>query len=160
MSSAVRANVGSPLEDAIHKNNQDLWKRIIALDLADVKRRLCDSEGEGWSPEVADLVEQRYKRFLYLGEQLDFPAVPTRDIDTMFHAHILHTRQYMADCDRLFGHYIHHTPAPAGAKENLEMRRQFDRTEAAYRETFGEPYMLPHNHPLYSERLTSDKCTR
>lgn len=31
-------------------------------------------------------------------------------IDPFWHAHILHTRQYLAFCDEVFGQYVHHDP--------------------------------------------------
>ena len=36
--------------------------------------------------------------------------VPTLTIDEFWHAHILDTRAYMADCKALFGKYMHHYP--------------------------------------------------
>lgn len=31
-------------------------------------------------------------------------------IDPFWHAHILHTKEYAGFCDRVFGHFVHHTP--------------------------------------------------
>ena len=52
-------------------------------------------------------------------------AVPTRNADKIWHAHILHTREYMAFCKKVFGvDYIHHNP---GLKEGTP---EFERAVA------------------------------
>ncbi|QLH43881.1 MAG: hypothetical protein HWD59_15100 [Coxiellaceae bacterium] len=36
---------------------------------------------------------------------------PSRDIDEIWHAHILHTQDYTEFCEKLFGFYLHHCPS-------------------------------------------------
>lgn len=36
--------------------------------------------------------------------------VPTRDIDTVWHYHILDTHKYASDCKVVFGYFLHHNP--------------------------------------------------
>jgi hypothetical protein len=36
--------------------------------------------------------------------------VPGLLVDTMWHTHMLDSRKYMADCDAVFGTYLHHWP--------------------------------------------------
>lgn len=38
-------------------------------------------------------------------------TVPNKQIDEMWHEHILDTRKYSDDCQTVFGYYLHHTPA-------------------------------------------------
>ena len=45
-------------------------------------------------------------RFLETGERHS----PAADVDTFWHAFILHTRDYMNFCSKHFGHYYHHEP--------------------------------------------------
>lgn len=79
------------------------------LDLAPVKFKLVKESS--WDLERANLVEPQYKAFLFLiGTRRDHMFVPTQDIDTMWHTHILDTRKYMTDCAQYFGEYIHHYP--------------------------------------------------
>lgn len=92
--------------------SQSLMNRINAIDLTMVKMKLMDSkEGQGWTQEQADEIERRYKRFLFLHVTIDdFPIVPTKDIDTMWHQHILDTMAYQEDCERIFEQFVHHFP--------------------------------------------------
>ena len=66
---------------------------------------------KGWSDEFVDEIERRYRMFLAL--RMMYPEsrlTPSLTIDEFWHAHILDTRAYFADCDRLFGQYVHHFP--------------------------------------------------
>jgi len=40
--------------------------------------------------------------------------VPSHEVDLIWHAHILFTRQYMEDTEKYFGHYLHHEPNTRG----------------------------------------------
>jgi hypothetical protein len=39
------------------------------------------------------------------------PIIPTREIDIVWHFHILDTRKYAFDCKILFGYFLHHRPS-------------------------------------------------
>ncbi|HEX5686088.1 MAG TPA: hypothetical protein VFY73_18840 [Ideonella sp.] len=103
-----------------------VMNRIAALDLAPIKFKITSKEdGYGWTAEHVDRIELGYKRFLALlamhpGQQL----APTRDIDKFWHAHILDTRKYAADCELIFGGFLHHNPY-------LGMRGDEDRLDQA-----------------------------
>lgn len=90
-------------------------ERINAIDLSMVKTKLClpvEMEGKGWTTEKADHVERLYKQFLKLSYRYyaEKPIVPTKAIDEMWHAHILDTQAYDADCQKAFGFKLHHYP--------------------------------------------------
>lgn len=86
--------------------------RIATLDLAPIKFKIASKEdGYGWTAEHTDRIELGYRRFLTIlaahpGQQI----APTRDIDKFWHAHILDTRKYAADCEQIFGAFLHHNP--------------------------------------------------
>ena len=132
---------------------------IAALDLGRIKTKLCHVEsGEGWSRARADAVEAEYRRFLYLMKI--FPneqTVPTVEIDTFWHYHILDTMQYAADCDAAFGYFLHHNPAVGleGASEAPERARRAARMEALYAATFGAPN---EQHEAYCGRISIAYC--
>lgn len=113
---------------------------IAALDLDRIKTKLCHAEsGEGWSAARADAVEVEYRRFLYLMKA--HPAeqtVPSVEVDTFWHYHILDTVKYAADCHAAFGYFVHHDPAVglAGASEAADRTRRIARMEALYAEAF------------------------
>jgi len=83
---------------------------IRELDLDEVRRRLVAKKG--WSAAHADRMVQEYREYLALffhhpGEEL---VPPSQDLDDVWHEHILDTPRYAADCDRMFGRFIHHVP--------------------------------------------------
>ena len=114
---------------------------IAALDLDRIKTKLCHAEsGEGWSRARADAVEVEYRRFLYLAKA--FPAeqtVPTVDVDTFWHYHILDTMKYAADCAAAFGYFLHHDPAVglAEASDAPARVQRAARMDNLYSATFG-----------------------
>ncbi len=115
---------------------------IEALDFSAIRRKLTHpTRGEGWSNAKAEAVEIDYKRFLCV--HLSFPgepAVPTVEVDTFWHHHILDTMQYAADCERAFGHFLHHCPSldlPDSDQSGRE-REAVRRTRELYAACFGE----------------------
>lgn len=94
------------------QNLDHILAGIEGLDLEPIKFKLtCDKDEYRWSREHADRIEVAYKRFLVLMAKYPERSIaPTRDIDTFWHAHILDTRKYAADCQRVFGEFVHHYP--------------------------------------------------
>ena len=85
---------------------------IEALDLAPIKFKATRSEdGYGWTEAHADEVEIAYKRYLILHAKYpEMTLAPDQDTDRFWHMHILDTRKYAADCDAIFGRFLHHFP--------------------------------------------------
>ena len=125
-------------------NAQDM-QMIAALDLEPIKVKLMHEEsGEGWSLERANAVEFEYRRFLVLMKK--FPneqTAPLVDVDTFWHYHILDTMKYAADCDAVFGHFLHHFPyiGLRGEDDEAAHLRVGARMQELYEETFGEDYL-------------------
>lgn len=104
-------------------------QKLAALNLTAVMARLV--EEQGLAPDQVLRAEQQYRDFLTLkamhpGRQIS----PTKLADLVWHEHIIHTRQYMADCETLFGSYLHHTPTVHSAQYVEEV-------SALYQTTFG-----------------------
>ena len=114
---------------------------ILNLDLTLVKKKLMDAdEGQGWSKEQCDIAEKEYKRFLNL--ILVFKnAVPTKAMDVFWHQHILDTRAYVEDSQRIFGDFLHHYPyfGMFGEEDNQRLIDSFELTKLRYKELYGEP---------------------
>lgn len=123
---------------------KDIRARIDTIDLSMVKLKLMDpDEGQGWSAEHADYVEERYRRYLSMLRLSPIgDAVPTRDIDLFWHQHILDTRAYAQDCDRVFGEFLHHFPyfGMRGEEDAENLNESFEVTKALYSQLFGENY--------------------
>lgn len=123
-----------------------LLAEIEGIDLSMVKLKLMDAdEGQAWSSDFAEAVEQQYKRYLYMVQiSREFSPVPTREIDLFWHQHILDTRAYFSDCQRVFGEFIHHYPyfGMKDAEEAAELEDSFEATKHLYKSLFGEEYGL------------------
>jgi hypothetical protein len=121
------------------------FKAITDLDLDPIKVKLMHKEsGEGWSLEKANAVEAEYRRFLILMKK--FPTeqtAPLFDVDTFWHYHILDTMKYAADCEVVFGYFLHHFPyiGLRGEDDEAAHQRIGARMKELYEETFGEPYI-------------------
>jgi len=124
-------------------NTRD-FEAIAALDLEPVKVKLMHQEsGEGWSLDQVNAVEFEYRRFLHLMKR--FPneaAAPLQDVDTFWHYHILDTMKYAADCEAVFGYFLHHFPyiGLRGEDDLAAHARVGERMKELYEDTFGEAY--------------------
>lgn len=93
--------------------NQDELARYLAVtaewDFELAKEKIIESKG--WSLDKVNNAVQDYKRYMALTKILSgYQLVPNEEIDEIWHMHILDTRQYMIDCENLFGEYLHHYP--------------------------------------------------
>lgn len=126
-------------------NAKDNLNAIEALDLEPIKVKLMHEEsGEGWTLERANAIEFEYRRFLVLMKK--FPqeqTAPLVDVDTFWHYHILDTMKYAADCDAVFGYFLHHFPyiGLRGEDDEAAHQRVGQRMQELYEATFGEPYV-------------------
>lgn len=120
-----------------------LMNGIQDIDLQLVKQKLMDpDEGTGWSADFCDAVCQEYLRFLALVRACpELVAVPSRIVDQAWHWHILDTRRYAADCERVLGYFLHHDPQITVTEADAEaaLRGWAADTLSAYRQHFGEP---------------------
>jgi hypothetical protein len=115
----------------------------LDLDLGMVRTKLANpEEGEAWSEADLDVAEREYLRFLALC--LAYPEeqiVPCLVVDKIWHAHILDTRAYREDCDRVFGFFYDHFPyfGMRSEEDAADLRSAYDRTLALYELNFGDP---------------------
>jgi len=86
-----------------------LMEKVRQVDLSQVRNYLIVKKG--WTHTRATNAIEGYYRFLYLGGTFH-KVRPPKDIDEVWHRHILHTEQYQSDCMNLFGRFIHHRPFP------------------------------------------------
>jgi hypothetical protein len=118
---------------------------IHALDLTPIKfkaTRRKDDDGCGWSAEHADRMETAYKRYLILHAKYPHLALaPERDIDRFWHMHILDTRKYAADCEAVFGEFLHHFPylGLRGEEDERALDEAYRTMQQLYAREFGEP---------------------
>jgi hypothetical protein len=111
---------------AANADMEPLLFRVGSLDFTMLKRKLV--EEEGWTAEKADEVEALYRQFLVLNALYpDQKVCPNGPIDEFWHAHIVDTRAYHADCNAVFGQYLHHYPyfGMRGHEDELALQRTF-----------------------------------
>ncbi len=125
--------------------NQDQdMKRILELDLDPIKVKLMHQQsGEGWSMGKTEAVEREYRRFLILMKMYpNEPTAPLEDVDTFWHYHILDTVKYAADCESVFGYFLHHFPyvGMRGEEDAADLVRIGARMQELYESTFQESY--------------------
>jgi hypothetical protein len=117
--------------------------RLAVIDLTMIRLMLAKPEdGQRWAEHELDLGEQEYRRFLAL--HLMYPemyVVPCGLVDTVWHAHILDTQAYAADCEKLFGSFLHHFPSVdmGGAPDACDLETAYNATLDRYRAAFGDP---------------------
>ena len=123
-------------------NENSIDPNIAAIDLEMVKTKLQDKEeGLGWTAEQCESAEIEYKRYLNLCLKHGKGIVPNKIMDNMWHFHILDTRAYVKDCDKVFGHYLHHYPyfGMRGEEDAQNLKNSFDDTKIKYEQAFNEP---------------------
>jgi hypothetical protein len=88
------------------------YEQFRKLDLRPILFSVVEREnGPRWNINLAMIVADWYRNFLYLvGLYPSEELVPTEAIDEFWHYHILDTLKYHADCQMLFGSYLHHFP--------------------------------------------------
>jgi hypothetical protein len=128
--------------------NSNAKLNVIAdLDLDPIKVKLMHKEsGEGWSRAQVDQVEIEYRRFLSLMKLFPQEQVaPLFDVDIFWHYHILDTMKYAADCEQIFGYFLHHFPYTGlrGEDDEAAHERVGARMQELYEATFGEAYIRP-----------------
>lgn len=109
-------------KNPLSKSEQRTMAKIDKIDFTGIRKKLCQPHAKGgyaWPRKVANEVIQEYKKFLFdaksrkkqkLKSKLPVSAIPSQLVDIVWHTHILFTRQYHADCQKLFGKYMHHEP--------------------------------------------------
>ena len=115
---------------------------ISNLDLNPLLWKLRRTHNQLTNEELS-MIATEYRRFLILCKKYpDYKFSPTRNMDKLWHEHILDTKNYFEDCDLVFGKYLHHRPffGPySGEKLWHEMDANHNLLNELYLAEFGEP---------------------
>lgn len=116
--------------------------RVISVDLLRAWDR-SESKTEGRTQSDAVRALLRYERFLRLiAAHPGMPHAPTRDIDEMWHLHLLAPNAYYRDCMRLFGEILDHDGGFGKSDdEAAQLKATFEQTSRMWQEMYGEPYV-------------------
>lgn len=113
---------------------------VSRINLARLKHKYTASSDAEMNEMEWDQAEQEYRRFLSLKRLYPSIAlVPSKQVDTIWHAHILDTRAYRSDCEKVFGRFIDHYPyfGIYGEEDHKELKHAFAETVALYEKHFG-----------------------
>ena len=105
-----------PARDPVLASDAPLADGVNDLDLEPVLAQLLDPGGQhpGVPCEQATVDIALYRCFLALARLCpQEPLVPSPRIDRAWHAHMLDTRTYLADCRQALGGILHHQAVPA-----------------------------------------------
>ena len=84
---------------------------VKLLNFEKLKWKLTKSLEATWSIKLCEFAESEYCKFLTLKKLHPKVAlVPSKIVDKFWHEHILDTKAYADDCNKVFGHFIHHYP--------------------------------------------------
>lgn len=117
-----------------------LEMQVSQLDFLRLKHKYTASSEAEMSAEQWDASEREYRRFLTL--KCLYPTVslvPSKQVDAIWHAHILDTRAYRENCLQVFGRFIDHYPyfGIYGQDDYQELKNAFAHTVALYEQHFG-----------------------
>ena len=133
-----------------NSKNQAMRNAVLAQELPQLSVDLLrswersDEKIEGWTRDEAETALLRYQRFFMLfASYPNTPLAPTRDIDAMWHLHMLSPGAYVRDCMRLVGDIVDHDGGfGKDDSERDELQRVFEHTAMLWEEMFGEPYAI------------------
>ena len=109
-----------------------LTKPLIEGDYTDrnIVSRVMKKNPE-WSDRKIDSLINEYKKFLYICAKCDEEQTPSKEVDEIWHEHILFTKEYEKWCDFL-GKKIHHNPEKVG--ETKSFHGIFEETQKKMKE--------------------------
>lgn len=90
-----------------------------------------------WDPDTTQYAEEWYLKHWYIRQKYpDRPlAAISKSADDLWHQHLLDTKKYADDCERILGTFMHHQPI-YGEASGLE-KRAYDDTAQLYQAEFG-----------------------
>ncbi len=110
---------------------------------------------DGWQKKDTLAACAQYRNYLFLKRKypnLELP--PSKDIDAVWHAHILHSKNYLEFCMQVFGYFLHHVPGdPNNQAEKTLLTHSFEKnTQEMHFKEFGD-YIYEVRLPSLSEFL-------
>jgi hypothetical protein len=127
----------------LSEENKTFLQRLTAVDFGPIAFKLMNpEEGKGWTLEQATRAIEQYRRFLFLNHLYpNHQIVPSREIDRVWHTHILDTAKYREDCEHLFGQFVDHWPyfGMQDEADRQALDQAFAQTQALFEQHFGIP---------------------
>ena len=142
------------------KTADETWLPLAVRNLNFDRLKSKNTQGDEtiMTPEDWDLSEREYRRFLALKIiHPDTALVPSKQVDAIWHAHILDTRAYREDCQAMFGRFMDHYPyfGVNGEEDYKMLQEAFSETIDLYEAQFGK---YPNKSPLNASRCEDHSC--
>ncbi len=148
----------TPNNHQAHLFNEGLPSSVNNLNFMRLRNKNTQGDEAIMSSEKWDSSEREYRRFLALKViHPDTALVPSKQVDAIWHAHILDTRAYREDCQAMFGRFMDHYPyfGINGEEDYKMLQEAFAETIDLYEAQFG-PY--PNKSPLNASRCEDHSC--
>jgi hypothetical protein len=117
-------------------------ERVNQIDLSPINQVLKYENPSFWTNETIADTEEKYRRLLVLNLLYpDETIVVNKILDDYWHQHILDTKKYAEDCEKVFGYFLHHYPyfGINGPEDKEDNRVGFAITQQLWHITFGTP---------------------
>lgn len=118
--------------------DEDARLFLATLDFTQMKEIVV--EETGLTLDEIEVAEARYKKWLYLrrihpGELMP----PTKDIDMMWHYHLLDTHSYFRSTAAGLGYFLHHYPyfGRRGKADKAKLMTAFENTKRRWKDEYG-----------------------
>lgn len=128
----MSVTVGSNIQDSIDA----AMVKVSDIDFSKINAKL--ESHHGISKDRVKMMQDIYCKWLVLHMCYpDAELTPNEILDEYWHAHILDTKAYADDCQKLFGHYLHHYPY-FGLEGDADARDAgFELTNTLFKKHFG-----------------------
>ncbi|MBP0016796.1 MAG: glycine-rich domain-containing protein-like [Cyanobacteria bacterium SBLK] len=131
----------------LSERDRQFLEELKATDFGPIAYKLMNpDEGKGLTLEEATRGIEEYRKFLILQYfHRDRGIVPTREMDKVWHTHILDTVKYREDCQRLFGEMLDHFPylGLRGGSDRQLLEDTFRESQVLFEQTFGITHHSP-----------------
>ena len=104
-----------------HQNNALTLEKVMNFDLSEV----AEYVSERYPAIDINKAVTQYRYFIYLTVATGKNApVPSDEVDLIWHAAILHTRDYFRFCQEVAGYFIHHQPKKFTQQQKDQMSQE------------------------------------
>jgi hypothetical protein len=121
----------------------DLYQNIQTFELDDpdatipFSKRLAKENS--WGLKYAQKAIEEYKKFIFLKVVSDRPIIASRQIERVWHLHLIYTYSYWnCFCLKVLGMPLHYEPTNGNLEELYQQRENYKQTLIFYENCFGK----------------------
>lgn len=122
--------------------NLALWQNIVNYDFdqpfSEYGFSIRLANENFWTKKFTQQAILEYKKFMYLAAISNQMVSPSPVVDTVWHLHLIFTKEYASFC-KLLGKTIEHVPSTHNREEREKFILAKERTRQLYKNEFGNP---------------------